>query len=153
MGSSLVRHTGIIQNITSDELEILILSESACSSCKSKKVCSIAEVKEKEIFIKTNTDNYRIGEKVNVILMEKLGVYAVLFAYFFPFLIMISILIFGYYNKTSEPVMGISVILAIAVYFFILHLFKNQFNKKMTFTVEKQSLNNNQFSSEIDEKI
>jgi len=140
MSTSIIQHQGVVQNIVNNQLEIMIISESACSSCKSKKVCSISEMKEKLIYIDCNDNLYRIGDRVIVFLEEKMGAFAVVFAYFLPFIVMITILLIGYYNKLSEPFMGLSVLLSLALYFFILYLFRNPLSKKITFKVEKQNI-------------
>jgi len=137
MNSSIIHHKGVVQKIENNELEVMILSESACSSCKSKKVCSISEVKEKSIFIHIDDETYRVGDQINVLLEERMGVMAILFAYFFPFIVFISVLFICYYLKLSEPIMGISVIFSLALYYLIIYLSRNYFNKRMEFKVEK----------------
>ncbi len=57
------------------------------------------------IYVDTNDKSFRNGDRVNVLLEEKMGNLAVVFAYVLPFLVMISILIIGSYSKVSEPVM------------------------------------------------
>lgn len=148
MNTSIIQHQGVVQNIVDKQLEIMIISESACSSCKSKKICSISEIKEKLIYIESPDGSYRTGDKVTVFLEEKMGAFAVVFAYFLPFIIMISTLFFGYYNKVSEPVMGLSVLLSLALYFLALYLFRDRFSKKVTFKVKKQNINDQSIISE-----
>ena len=136
--SSIIQHKGIVQDIQNDHLKIMIISESACSSCKSKKVCSISEIKEKLIHTETSDKTYKIGDKVNVFLEEKMGAIAVIFAYVIPFIVMISILVIGYSIKLSEPIMGGAVIISLSIYYVTLYVFRSQFSKRMTFRVEKQ---------------
>jgi len=138
MGSSIIQHQGIVQGIKNNHLEVMIISESACSSCKSKKVCSISEIKEKLIYIDNIDNSYRIGDKVTVFLEEKMGAYAVIFAYLFPFIVMVLSLFIGYYNNASEPIMGISVFASLSLYFGLVYLFRSKIGKKITFKVEKQ---------------
>lgn len=137
MSTSVIQHQGVVQNIENNQLEIMIISESACSSCKSKKVCSISEIKEKLVYINNFEGTYDVGDKVNVFLEEKMGAYAVIVAYGLPFLLMILVLFIGYYNKLSEPAIGLSVILLLAIYYTSLYLLRNQIGKKVTFKVEK----------------
>lgn len=100
------------------------------------------------IYIESPDGSYRTGDKVTVFLEEKMGAFAVVFAYFLPFIIMISTLFFGYYNKVSEPVMGLSVLLSLALYFLALYLFRDRFSKKVTFKVKKQNINDQSIISE-----
>ncbi len=141
MSTSIIQHKGIVQNIENNRLEIMIISESACSSCKSKKVCSISEIKEKLIYLESPDISYRTGDKVIVFLEEQMGAFAVIFAYVLPFFIMVSVLFIGYYSQISEPMMGLLVLLALTLYFVVLYLFRNQFSKKVTFKVERQNNN------------
>jgi len=140
MNNSFISHSGIVQKINEDIVEVMIVSESACSACKSKKVCSISEMKEKIISVKSDHQIFKIGDKVNVMMEEKIETYAILFAYVIPFVIMISILIFGYYDKMSEPMMGISVIAFLVLYYLIIYLLRAQFDKKIIFKLEKQNI-------------
>lgn len=140
MSNNIISHKGIINSIVGNRLEVTIISESACSSCKSKKVCSISEIKEKNIYIENTDNSFQVGETVNVFIEERMGAYAVFFAYGLPFIIMVLVLFIGYYNKFSEPLMGLSVVVLLTIYYTTLYLLRNQIGKKVTFKVEK--LNN-----------
>lgn len=137
MSNNIISHKGIVSNIANNRLEITIISESACSSCKSKKVCSISEIKEKIVYIEKVDNSFQIGENVNVYIEEQMGVFAVIFAYGLPFLLMVLVLFIGYYAKLSEPIMGLSVVVLLTVYYSSLYLLRNQIGKKVTFKVEK----------------
>jgi len=136
MNNALVHHSGIVHNVQDNRLEIKIISESACSSCKSKKVCSVSEIKEKMIYIDSTDNTIKAGDSVTVFLEEKAGAVAVIFAYVIPFLIMVAVLSLGY-KRVSEPTLALLVLLSLTIYFFILYLLRNQFNKRVTFKVEK----------------
>jgi len=137
MHSGIISHKGIISNIRNSQIEVTIISESACSSCKSNKLCSISEIKEKIIYIENNDSSFEIGEKVNVYLQESLGAFAVFFAYGLPFILMVLVLFIGYYMKFSEPIMGLSVISLLTIYYLSLYFLRNQIGKKVSFKVEK----------------
>lgn len=137
MGNGIISHKGIVSNISDNKLEVTIISESACASCKSKKMCSISEIKEKVIYIENTDNTYKIGENVNVYLHERMGAYAVFFAYGLPFILMVLVLFIGYYQKFSEPIMGLSVISLLTIYYLSLYFFRNQIGKKVSFKVEK----------------
>lgn len=136
MINSIVQHSGVVQYISDNILEIRIISESACSSCKSKKICSISEIKEKMIYVNSPDNSIKVGDVVNVFLQEKDGAIAVIFAYVVPFLVMVTILGLGY-HRISEPILGLLVLLSLAIYFLVLYLFRHQFSKRVNFKVEK----------------
>lgn len=137
MGNGIISHRGIVSNINNNQIEVTIISESACSSCKSNKMCSISEIKEKIIYIENIDNSFKIGENVNVYLQERLGAYAVFFAYGLPFILMVLVLFVGYYQKLSEPIMGLCVISLLTVYYLSLYFLRNQIGKKVSFKVEK----------------
>ena len=47
--SSRVQHEGIVKSISTQTLEVSIISHSACSGCHAKSACGIADMKEKVI--------------------------------------------------------------------------------------------------------
>jgi positive regulator of sigma E activity len=44
--SSRVQHEGIVKSISTQTLEVSIISHSACSGCHAKSACGIADMKE-----------------------------------------------------------------------------------------------------------
>ncbi len=137
MHNNIISHKGIVQDINGSEIKVLIVSESACSSCRTKSVCSMAESKEKIVNIIDNTGNYKINDKVIIFITEKNGIYAVIFAYVIPFLLMMFVLMIGYFNSWTDALFGISVISSLSLYFFILYLFRKSFKNKISFTIKK----------------
>ena len=142
MSNSLIRHSGIIHSIKSEEIEVLIFSESGCSSCKSKNYCSVAESKEKIIRINKYGHPFKVGDQVNVTIEEKTGLLAILFAYLIPFVVMISFLLIGYYYKMNEPLMGLGVIGLLTIYYIIIYTLRGFFGKRITFSIEELQTRN-----------
>jgi sigma-E factor negative regulatory protein RseC len=139
MKNSFVSHSGFIQKISESDIEVMIISESACSACKSKKVCTVSGMKEKVIHLKPDKQLFHPGEKVQVVMEEKTGFYATILAYIGPFVVMMSVLLVGTSLKMSEPLMGILVIVFLVIYFFILSLFRKRFEKMVSFIIRKQN--------------
>ena len=91
-----IRHQGIVENINGSHLQVRIIQTSACASCSVKGHCSSADTKEKLIDI-TDADaaSYQPGDRVWVIGELSMGAMAVLYAFIFPFLVLIfSLFIF-----------------------------------------------------------
>ncbi len=138
MENNLIKHKGIIKSIANDKIIVSIVSMSACATCHSKSFCSISDSKDKEIEIFNFQNNsWHIGQNVNVVLKKSLGIKAVLFGYLFPFLVMISVLFATSLLSKNEAVIGIFSIGATILYYFALYFFKNKFNKKFTFYIER----------------
>lgn len=132
-----ISHTGVVKSITSKEIEVMIVSESACSSCKTKSVCSMAESKEKAIHVEKTTEDFKIGDRVMLYMNSEMGTYAVIIAYVLPFVLMMTVLFLGHYNKWADIHLGIGVILALGIYFTMLFLMKDKLKTKISFTVKK----------------
>ena len=64
--SSRVQHEGIVKSISTQTLEVSIISHSACSGCHAKSACGIADMKEKVITAQRPREELRPGDKVIV---------------------------------------------------------------------------------------
>jgi len=47
-----IEHPGTITRIGKDEIEVMIMSSSACASCQVKGACSLSEMEEKIVTVK-----------------------------------------------------------------------------------------------------
>ena len=59
--SSRVQHEGIVKSISTQTLEVSIISHSACSGCHAKSACGIADMKEKVITAQRPREELRPG--------------------------------------------------------------------------------------------
>ena len=85
-----IKHQGIVENINGSHLQVRIIQTSACASCSVKGHCTSADTKEKLIDVAdANAASYQPGDRVWVTGELSMGVMAVLFAFIFPFLILI----------------------------------------------------------------
>ena len=84
-----IKHQGIVENINGSHLQVRIIQTSACASCSVKGHCSSADTKEKLIDVIDESSSYQPGDRVWVTGELSMGVMAVLFAFIFPFLILI----------------------------------------------------------------
>jgi sigma-E factor negative regulatory protein RseC len=132
-----VEQKGIIEEINNGIATVNITSFSACSSCESNGACGMSESTEKHIDVAIDTAHYKKGELVRVIMKKSLGLRATLLAYILPFLIVIIALIILTSTGISEGISGLIAIIALALYFFILHLNKNKLQKTFQFTLNK----------------
>ncbi len=60
--SSRVQHEGIVKSISTQTLEVSIISHSACSGCHAKSACGIADMKEKSYHGSTSQGRASSGE-------------------------------------------------------------------------------------------
>ena len=127
--SSRVQHEGIVKSISTQTLEVSIISHSACSGCHAKSACGIADMKEKVITAQRPREELRPGDKVIV--------YAVLLAYIMPSILIIATIFFLEKSGSSELYAAISSLILLAGYFIILYFCRNKIARKINFTVEK----------------
>ena len=135
-----INHEGIITAIDINYITVEILNKSACSSCHAKGVCTLGDSKVKEVDIENRGfETYQLGEKVNVLLKRTLGYRALWLSYLVPLLILIVLLVSLSSIGFSELVVGLSIIGAISLYYFIIWLFRDKLKREFVFTIEKFS--------------
>jgi len=133
-----IEHEGVIIGIDSDFISVEILSQSACSSCNAKSMCSMSEVKAKIIQVENRGFNlYEKGERVNVLLKRSLGFRALWISYLIPLVIALVLLVVLSTVSVDELLMGLSVLAIIALYYFVVYLLRDKIKKDFIFTIEK----------------
>ena len=130
-----IKHQGIVENINGTHLQVRIVQTSACASCSIKGHCSSADTKEKLIDVIDESSSYQPGDRVWVTGELSMGVMAVLFAFIFPFLILI-ISLFVFMAIWNDELRSALCSLALLVpYYNILWLNKSRMGKKFSFSV------------------
>ena len=83
--SSTISHEGIVTRVAPEGIQVTIISQSACSACHAKGVCSISEMTEKIIDVSVpDFQEYHQGQRVVVEIKESEGSTAVLWGYVIP---------------------------------------------------------------------
>ena len=135
--SEVIRHEGVVLSTDGKMAHIVILQASACSACKAAGLCMSADSKEKEMDA-WMLEPMQPGDKVEVMVQERLAWKAVFFAYILPFLIMMVLMIsLLWLTDWSESVVGASALVSIALYYLCLTLFRSRFKKHFSFTARK----------------
>jgi len=133
----LLRHAGIVKQVTPTSLIVSIVNQSACSGCHAKGSCTVADVQEKDIEITRFSKNYSPGSMVTVIFRESLGFKALFLGYILPFLILMATLV-AVIEITGNEITGAFIALATLVpYYLILYLLKDKLKKAFTFELEE----------------
>ena len=128
-----IKHQGIVENINGSHLQVRIIQTSACASCSVKGHCTSADTKEKLVDVAdADAASYQPGDRVWVTGELSMGVMAVLFAFIFPFLILIiSLFVFmAIWNDELRSALALLV-----PYYYILWLNKSRMGKKFSFSV------------------
>lgn len=129
-----IKHQGIVENINGSHLQVRIIQTSACASCSVKGHCTSADTKEKLVDV-ADAASYQPGDRVWVTGELSMGVMAVLFAFIFPFLILI-ISLFVFMSIWNDELRSALCSLALLIpYYYILWLNKSRMGKKFSFSV------------------
>lgn len=139
--SELIDHPGIVKAIKDKQtLMVSIISTSACNHCSSKEACSMtlsSESKEKEVEVYVhNSDNYKIGQPVNVVMKQSTGTVAVIISYIVPLFVMLTAVFTVYGITKNEAWSGLSGLIILVPYYFLLYFLNPLLKKQFQFTVK-----------------
>ena len=138
-----IEHEGRVTDISEDVISVEIINKSACASCHAKGVCAASEesvrIVEVPYTISTLVEEYKVGDKVNVVLQPSLGIKAVWICYVIPLAVLLaSILVFSKAGM-SELATGLWSLEVLAVYYFVVFLFRKRISKIFTFSIYKSN--------------
>lgn len=132
-----IKHVGVVESVNGGRIQVRIIQSSACASCKAAKQCHTSESKEKVVDIYSDDTEYVIGQRVMVMASYKVGLVAVSLAMLVPLVLMTSILFLLAACGYDEITAAVVSLLSLIPYYIILFIFRNQINKRVTFTIEK----------------
>ena len=131
-----IRHEGVVLSIKGDMAQVQIVQSSACSACVARKTCLSAEQQEKRMDA-LMLEPLQVGDRVEVLLTERLGWKAVLLAYIMPFVVMMIVIALLGLWSSNEVLVGTLSLVAVAIYYIILSFFRNRLQKQFSFTAQK----------------
>jgi positive regulator of sigma E activity len=135
--SKSIEHKGRIDSIDENKINVSFLALSGCASCHAKGVCTASDMQEKSVEVYDFSNQYSVGEEVNVTLKQSLGFRALLLGYVLPFTIVLFILIILTIITKNEAISGIGALLVLVPYYLGLFLLKDKIRKKFTFKINK----------------
>ncbi len=131
-----ISHEGIITAINDNNVEVKILSKSACASCNIKGACNMSEMKEKIININTpKANDFQIGQNVMVSMGLGQANKAVVFAYVIPTIILFSMIFILNHFKIEEGINALISISSLVPYYLILFLFRDKMKRKFEYEI------------------
>jgi sigma-E factor negative regulatory protein RseC len=133
----LLRHTGIVKEVTSTSLIVSIVNQSACSTCHAKGACSVSDIQEKEIEVTNWKRTYQPGAMVTVLFRESSGMRALLLGYMLPFVLLILTLVITVTVTGNEILSGLLALLVLVPYYLTLYLLKDKIKQSFTFELEE----------------
>ena len=141
MAKERIEHEGKVVSVDKDYIAVEILNKSACAACHAKGVCGASDqsVKVVEVAqdIQTLTEDYQVGETVNIVMAPSMGTQAIWLAYVVPLMVlMASVGVFSLCGA-GELLMGLDSLGILALYYLIVFLCRNKISKIFTFSIEK----------------
>ncbi len=128
----------MVRSVEEGVVRVDIEVNEACGSCASRKACAMGSSEKREIVIYTNeSENYSVGEVVNIGARRSLGAVAVVLCYIVPLVVLVAAIIVANLLGCSEGVAALVALCSIAIYYALLALFRKHISKKVTFTINK----------------
>lgn len=136
MSKEHVSHEGIITKVNDDNVEVKILSKSACIGCHIKSACNLSEMQEKNIIIpKPKNKDFIVGQSVMVSIRIKQANKAVFLAYLVPAFIVISMIFILSAFHVKEGVNALISVGCLIPYYFLLFLFRKKLKSKFEYEI------------------
>lgn len=136
-----IEHEGRIVAIGETSISVEIINKSACSTCHAKSVCVASDESTRIIeipyTISSLVEDYKIGDRVNVILGSSLGLQAVWISYVIPLFILMILILSLSFIGIKELYVGLCAIGGVGVYYACVYLFRDKLTRIFTFSIEK----------------
>ena len=135
--SNKIKHSGVVENIMGDSVQVRIVQTSACAACKVAGYCNASESKEKLVDIyHADTRNLRVGDVVTVTASTQVAAQALLLGFGLPFVVLVAVLIAVLLITGNEGAAALSGLAALVPYYAVLFLFRNRIRDKLSFSIE-----------------
>jgi sigma-E factor negative regulatory protein RseC len=132
-----IRHEGRIVEITPEFTTVEILVSSACAACHAKGLCGMSEAEEKVIMVPTDPyAQHKVGDTVTVMTKMSMGMKAVWISYVVPLIILMILILSLSEIFDSQLLCGLASLGGVAVYYFIIWLFRNRLQNEFGFYLE-----------------
>lgn len=134
-GRKVISHEGVVARVSDDKVTVALIGNVHCEACNAKGACGVSEGNTKEIEVE-NDGSYVVNEPVNVELQKELGLKAVFWAYVFPFILVLTVLIVAT-NFVKEWMAGLLALAILIPYYFMLFVLQNMFKKAFSVSIIK----------------
>lgn len=132
-----ITHPGVVEQLADKTVFVRIIAMSACASCHAKGMCNVADVEEKIVEVRKDPQrNLKIGDQVVVTMKKSLGTIAVFLGYILPFIVMMGVLLLVLFLSDNEGMAGLSAILVLVPYYWLLYIYRNKLKSTFSFMIE-----------------
>lgn len=133
---NIVKHEGIVSKISKNAITISLKGNVNCEGCKAQSACGVSDSNDKEIEVSNPFQSFSLNEPVDVLLKKELGLKAVFWAYVFPFILMMVVLVTASFFM-QEWAAGMLSLLVLVPYYFMLFVLKDSFKKAFQVSILK----------------
>jgi len=131
-----ISHEGRIVDVFESGVDVSILAESACVSCKMKKACGMDESKEKIITVFTpDAHLFKMGEKVEVLMKQAMGYKAIGIVYVVPIVVIMVALVLMVQLGIPEMIAGLGSLAFLALYYLVIYLLRDKISREIRFEI------------------
>ena len=133
-----ISHPGVVESIEEGCVKVRILQTSACAACKVSGYCNASESKEKivDVLNVSDTSLVRVGDEVTVCASRNVANRALLLGFGVPLVVLVVVLMLTLYIAKEEGVAALAALLALALYYGGLFLFRNKIQRNLSFYLE-----------------
>ena len=138
MGSS-VQHRGIVERIVGDIVYVSVEQQSACAACHAKSICTEQGAKRTIEVRSDHASQYNVGDRVIVALLNNaMGFSSIIWGYMLPLMVLIVGLLLCKAIGLGDGPSAVISIVAVAIYYGAMYIFRNKIEKKIQFTIIKE---------------
>lgn len=131
-----IKHSGVIKEIDDHQYYVSIVAQSACASCSVKGVCNVSEMKDEIVEVpRTKSENFAVGDKVEVLMEKSQGTKAVMLGYIVPFLLVLVTLIVSLNLIGNEGLAGLISVGILIPYYLILYVNRERLKTAFRFRI------------------
>jgi sigma-E factor negative regulatory protein RseC len=132
-----IEQNGIIEEITDNRIRVRMKSFSACENCQTRSICNLIDSRDNSLEVTGRSEDYSIGDEVNIRIRKSLGYKALLLGYILPFILILLFLILFSCLGIKETLTGVISLTVLVIYYLILYRFRERIRKTFIFTVNK----------------
>ena len=130
-----IAHNGVVTHCLGDKAIVQLTQHEACHSCHIKEFCGKGH--EKTVNFKVPTGDLSAGDQVSLEISPTIGFKALFWAYLFPFLLVLTVILGGSWLEVPEKWLGVSALFVLLPYFIGLSRFKETLKSQLNLKVTK----------------
>lgn len=134
--SEYIEHQGTIMEMSEGHTVVRISQNSACSACSIAHLCKSSDSQEKLVDVYGPVPGgMEVGASVQIVGTTRQSLWAVLWAYVLPLVLLVAVLAFLLRLTGSELLSALVVLAVLAVYYLFLYMMRDRFSRELSFRI------------------